>query len=450
MKKTLFFSLLLCGTLFVLPSCDDTDSNDPNPDPVPTTIITDTDAQNELDRVGKELIAKIDAEKIEPAISLCDYVYSKLLGFDDEEIAYPPIQGEENWQDDYANMLKDIRAVASGDFSRTATRRFIETVYRLSDYNGIYTWNEEKQDWEKTSTEGSNLEFRFSHEGNACTGTITHSGNEFTYVEKDSAANETTTYMIPAQITATLVEGNTTMATVTVNTTACDKDNSTYEADVTVTLANDYVAKSSINATPNKITTAMNLSCNDEVLVSGNGEINGEYFDLVPNIANEDLSADQIKNGVIKVNVLNSVNLALAVDNTSGLFDQMDFDGYFYESESYDAIADSTSYYYISSYDEALQKAANAQAKANKCFITMLFFNNNTYSAPCTWQPTYTDYGEEYFENEWGTYRWKSGEWDIEPVINFSNNTTYTLDTYFTKIRFSSLVDAYNDLINRF
>lgn len=449
MKKTLFFSLLLCGSLFVLSSCSDDKDNPNPPDPAPTVIITDADAQNELDRVGKELIAKIDADKIKPAVSLCDYVYSKLLVNNKMETDYP-YQGDNIWQNDYANMLKDIRAIASGDFSRTATRQFIETVYRLSDYNGIYTWNENKQDWDKISSEGSNLEFRFNHGNNACTATIVHSDNEFAYVDKDSAENKTTTYMVPALITATLTEANTTMATVNVSTTACDRSSNTYKADVTVTLADSYTAKSSIDATADKITAAMNLKYNDEVLVSGTGEINGEHIDIPSSIVNDEFPVNQLKSGIFQINVLNSVNLALSVDNSTGLFDQMKFDGYFYESESYDAIADSTSYYNISSYDEAQQKAINAQNKANGCIVTKLYFNNNTYSAPCTWQATYTDYGEDYFSNEWGTYRWKSGEWDIEPVINFSNNTTYTLDTYFTKIRFSSLVDAYNDLINRF
>lgn len=451
MKKTLFFSLVLCGSLFVLPSCNDGNDDTPTPPPSPTTIISDADAQNELDRVGKELIAKIDVDKIEPAISLCGYVYNKLI-INEMLVSYPNTAVEEdpNWQKDYANVMKDIRAIATGDFSRVATKSFIETVYKLSDYNGVYTWNEEKQDWDKTSTGGTNLEFRFNHEGNACIGTVTCSSNEFSYVEKDSITNEMTTYKVPSLIIATLKEGDATMAEIVVNTSACDNSSKTYEADVTVTLANDYVAKGYVNATQNNITMAMNLAYNDEVLASGMGDFNGEYFDLVSNISKEDLSANQVKSGMMTINVLNSVNLALSVDNTSGLFDQMDFDGYFYESESYDAIADSTSHYYISSNEEAQQKAINAQNKANKCITTCLYFNNNTYTAPCTWQTTYTDYGEDYFENEWGTYRWKSGEWDVEPVINFSNGTTYTLDNYFSSIRFSSLIDAYNDLINRF
>ena len=61
MKKYFFISFLLCGSLFGLSSCDDSESKDnpqlPNEDN--SIVITDIDAQNKLTQTGQAFLGKI-------------------------------------------------------------------------------------------------------------------------------------------------------------------------------------------------------------------------------------------------------------------------------------------------------------------------------------------------------------------------------------------------------
>lgn len=89
MRKRLFYSLFLGAALCMTTACSDDDNNG-NEGPgggngngnVPVTTVEQ--AQEEIDRVGKALAAKIDVERLKPTISLLEYCENTFFNEDDE------------------------------------------------------------------------------------------------------------------------------------------------------------------------------------------------------------------------------------------------------------------------------------------------------------------------------------------------------------------------------
>lgn len=91
MRKRLFYSLFLGAALCMTTACSDDDNNGNEGSGggngngnVPVTTVEQ--AQEEIDRVGKALAAKIDVERLKPTISLLEYCENTFFNEDDEVI----------------------------------------------------------------------------------------------------------------------------------------------------------------------------------------------------------------------------------------------------------------------------------------------------------------------------------------------------------------------------
>lgn len=453
MKKYFFISFLLCGSLFGLSSCDDSESKDnpqlPNEDN--SIVITDIDAQNKLTQTGQAFLGKINAEQLKPTINLLDYMSSIILGEDEYENGYPePDINVPSESSPLYRLTNDLRAVTSGDFARIATRTMIEDIYSLKEHNGIYTYDDNTNEWDK-QLGGNYIEARFNYDGKSCIAKVEYSGNEYNYVMKDSAYNKMETVVIPEEIYITLQEAGSNMVSIQINTIKCNQDTKEYEVNINMEMAESYNIDAEITDTDKAANSNIVFSVNNENLITATVKAEGNRFSDFEDVFDENLEKEDLDNSVISVSILNGqVQYKMSLDNSNGLLNDMDFDGYYHLSEEYDSYLDSTYVISISSKEEALAKAEKAANSANTYFINKLYFDNSTYSTSCKWQPIFYDYGNNIIENEWGTSKWEAGEWDIEPVIEFSNGTTYSMDDYFTDIRFSSLINTYNELISRF
>ena len=326
----------------------------------------------------------------------------------------------------------------------------IEDIYSLKEHNGIYTYDDNTNEWDK-QLGGNYIEARFNYDGKSCIAKVEYSGNEYNYVMKDSAYNKMETVVIPEEIYITLQEAGSNMVSIQINTIKCNQDTKEYEVNINMEMAESYNIDAEITDTDKAANSNIVFSVNNENLITATVKAEGNRFSDFEDVFDENLEKEDLDNSVIYVSILNGqVQYKMSLDNSNGLLNDMDFDGYYYLSEEYDSYLDSTYVISISSKEEALAKAEKAANSANTYFINKLYFDNSTYSTSCKWQPIFYDYGNNIIENEWGTSKWEAGEWDIEPVIEFSNGTTYSMDDYFTDIRFSSLINTYNELISRF
>ena len=156
MRKRLFYSLFLGAVLCMTTACSDDDNGGPGDGGggngnVPVTTVEQ--AQEEIDRVGKALAAKIDVERLKPTISLLEYCENTFFNEDDEVILPDyPNHPDYGWR----SLMRTMRLSAQGDIAALASKRAIGDVYEISQLHGKWQWNETTEEWDQISDASMN------------------------------------------------------------------------------------------------------------------------------------------------------------------------------------------------------------------------------------------------------------------------------------------------------
>lgn len=459
MKKFLFYSLLVAGGMCLTTACGDDepepitppteqppggsdDDDDPNNDT--PSVSNDAQAQQELDRVGQELMNKIDADKFKPLIRLAQYCNDTFFADEDEM--------EPDWGYDptypYAalkGMMGELRSVARGDIARMANRRMITKLYQLSEYYGTFTWNEDNKEWDETPNNNA-LVYKFKHNGKDCECKITGTGRAYTWNWTED--DEKTRVEIPEHVTATVVEGNTVLAQLTVNTTTCDQDGHNYAIHTQLDAAG-YSVKGEITDDNAKAQAQASLLLGNETLITGSCTVNGKHLADEEQFKDDYDAAENLKTGEITLSLLNSIQVDIQADNRTKDLQWLDYDGYYYYSEYRYPGATEPSIYRDSDSETAKANAQKALDAINQYVTARLLFRNGGYTVPIAWDLKHseTHWGDSE-SSSYGYYGY-DGYWDVNPLMVF-NDATYTFDNYFTDVRFSSLIDMYNQLAEDF
>ena len=456
MKKNFTLSLLFAAALCATTACSDDENNGDNggngngPGGGNVPVATMQQAQQEIDRVSKEFISKIDAEQLKPVVNLAAYCENTFFG-NDGNVDVP----NDVFVPDYGinGLVRMVRDAATGNFAVTASHKRIQHIYRISTIYGKWEWNETDRQWDQIEgpEKADALTYTFRHEGQTCVAKINGSGRSWKLEEKDSTGYVYNTLEVPEYITATVTEGDKELVRIVVNTTECSLDGKVLRAKTDINLANlkatgvieDHNTEAKAHATlfsNNEQLATLSCNVNGNNLADANVISNG-YFD----------GKNDLENGEAACNIMNSMSLNLKVDNRHAkLADAISFDGYYYYHESYRAGDDSVRIYRISSKEEARAKAVTAAQKANEYINAALYFANSSYSTPVTFSASETDHYWTEWRSEYNPQNYdksERGEWDIEPLLNFENGTTYTFGQYFTTVRFSSLISTFNELL---
>ena len=172
---------LLCMLVFAvgMAACSDDDKGGDTPPPSP---LTPDEHKTKLETVGKEFVAKFNAEDHRVAVEAIDYLVdiletSGLFGDDDDEVDLPDPMPE----NPMVQMLSSLRSVAKSN-SLTGLTTLATEVDRLSlaDYAGVYTYNKVSEEWTKVEATGK-IELQFNN-GKACVLALTfEGGKDYTY-----------------------------------------------------------------------------------------------------------------------------------------------------------------------------------------------------------------------------------------------------------------------------
>lgn len=440
MKK--YYWLMACCLMAVgFTACGDDEETAPlppeEPQPPSGTVASMEEAQNEITSVGQALVAKIDVERLEPFVSLADYCAYTFS-------AKESVESGGSTAPDYPfyALMRTMGDCAEGNIATLASKRAIGDIYQLSDYYGTWVWDDNDMQWNELAPGSSNsMTYQFNYEGQTCVVEITGSGNEFDFVRKDSTGYVySETYKVPATITATVKQGGTLIASLTLNTTACSFADKTYAANATFETGGYTIAASIDDRNTSTVANA-ELRDGSEVLISMQNNLSGnnlgdieafeyEYFD----------GANDVKAGTLAYNILGRISLNISADNNAGdLADAFNYDGYYiyYEGDTIGTLE--------SVREDARLRAQAAADKANQYSSAELFFNGSSYSVPVKWQPVLG-----YEQNYNGEIYAQSGKWSVNPVLNFEDGTTYSIEQYFTKERFRPLLDTFQGLADQF
>lgn len=442
MKKLFYYPMILMAGLCLTTACSDDDNPPPAGEPGGggTPVNSMEEAQQEITSVGQALAARIDVARLEPFVSLADYCAYTFS-------AKESVESGGSTAPDYPfyALMRTLGDCAEGNIATLASKRAIGDIYQLSDYYGTWVWDDNDMQWNELAPgSSSSMTYQFNYEGQTCVVEITGSGNEFYFVRTDSMGNAySETYKVPATITATVKQGGTQIASLTVNTTACNFAEKTYAANATFETGG-YSITASIDDKNTSAVANAELRDGSEVLISMQNNLSGnnlgdieafeyEYFD----------GASDVKAGTLAYNILGRISLNISADNNAGdLADAFNYDGYYiyYEGDTIGTLE--------SVREDARLRAKNAADKANQYSNAELFFNGSSYSVPVKWQPVLSY--EQNYTNYDGEIYAQRGKWSVDPMLNFEDGTTYSIEQYFTKERFRPLLDAFKGLGDQF
>lgn len=406
-----------------------------------------TEAQSVLDRTGRTLAQKVDANDLKPVAELADYALSLFDG--DDEAEYSPVYPvyPTNMARTVLSLAKDA---ATLNVASVAQKRAITELYRAADYYGEYVWNEKEHDWDGHEDESyGSRTYIFNRKGTTCKLIIKAGADKYEIVEKGDSGN--IKIMVPENLTMTLTEGNITRMSANVNITECNYSGRNFAAEMTYKVGNSLVIYAKVTDNNSLATAEGSVKSNGEELITYTANLTGSKLgDAMDMIDDEWDVKNNLDKGTVKLSILNQISLEATADNSNReLAKGLDYDGDWYYYRSWQN--DSTAYESLGSEAQAQAEATHAADIASQYIKGYITYNGSEYKTPITWQAYEQDkynysYNDPYYN--WG-YENAWGAWDIEPLLQFENGTTYSFESWFTDTRFNGVIEAFEDLADR-
>lgn len=381
--------------------------------------LTVNQQKERLEATALELMGKVNTNDFQSIADLSQYVADNMEDRGDV------------LSDWFETCTEACQLAASGN----GTERYL---YTAANFYGQFTYTNGQ--WRQTGTESGNLTFNFSNQnGTPCQlkvtatakGTTLHHhsfdtwdydygyNNGYWYTEY-SIENS---YVVPDNVTVTLIQGGTTLATATVNSqftlsNGPEIDLSKDKANVTTTLqVSDYklvVEKAQYNmagGSNNTATAVAKFYKGSELLVTASADAAGSVRE----------DADPIGRSIsISCDVLGKVQVRGTMNNVNQIIDYLDdIDEKYYQNEA---------------------GTKNTVAKINELTDLGLYFDGQTgKSAEVKYQARYDDEGYNY------------GYWSAEQVIVFPDGSAYqSFEEYFDEYTYDSVIRKFENICEQF
>lgn len=417
---------LVCMLVFAMgiTACSDDDKDGDTPPP--PSPLTPDEHKAKLETVGKDFVAKFNAEDHRAAVEAIDYLNSiidPLIGSDDEDVILPPDPGYD--PNPYGKMLASLRSVAKDNSLNGLVTLATEVdEYGLSDLEGVYSYDNKTEKWDTTAATGK-IELVFDN-GKACVLTVTfEGGKDYTY--------ENTVVNVPAKVNISLKVAGAEQIGATINTNLAN-DQKSAEVSAKMTLNGGYVWELAVNAKSNAITQVSKMTKNGETLISSNAEITGTNLtdpDALQNNEPEDL----VSNGALDFTVMGDIAMS-GKANIKSIIREVDLitepsdskTGAQKEAEIYNKYASLAMYYSGGS-----EKVADIKMDIVK--------DEDDYDHNIGYQPEIGKKDQSVITE----YYYAA------PVLIFaSDGSKYDMETYFSDANFGSLIESVRTLANKY
>lgn len=387
--------------------------------------------KSKLENIGKDFISKINASD-HKNITQSLYCLMDLMNdasFDvclpwegnNEEILVPVYPVE------LANVIQnnDINALM-----KMATRSFDEE-YKISDFNGVYSCTDGV--WKRSSEAEGKWELQFTDAQHNNTKSVL----SLTYSDlKEYSKVNNTLVEVPGEMVLTLkVSGEEVLKLTNKLSLTLSKDNKDKATvNCTLALAGNYNWTVNASAEPDKVSSSFLLTVNNEELINGSLETTGTKLTDPDNIA--DNEENILNKGNFNITVMNvllkgDADLKAIIEGEKYLDDQEYWDDDFDENaDKVNAIATMELYNTYMSikgfYVAEKQKFANIKIGTYYTEETQYKYNGSDYTTKIV------------------------KDWDIEPVLVFTDDSEISFDTFFSKTGFSSLITSVETLVNKY
>lgn len=420
---------LLCMLVFAAGMSACSDDNKDGDTPPPPSPLTPDEHKAKLETVGKDFIAKFNAEDHRTAVETIDYLIdiletSGLFGEDDEDVVMPDPNPGYN---PMVQMLSSLRAVAKSNSLTGLTTLAAEVdKVSLADYAGVYTYHESNEEWDKVDATGK-IELNFNNE--TCVLALTFEGGK-DYVYENTAVN------IPAKMTVSLKVAGSEQIGASVNTSLADNQKSA-DVEVKMTLNGGYAWELALNAKSNVITEVYKMSKNGEMLINSSAEITGQNL-TDPDALESSEAEDLLSEGELSINIMDVVvkgqgDIKAIIKGVDAITESSSSKtGAQKEADIYNKYASMALYYSGGS-----EKVADVKMDIVKDEDD----NNVGYDpAPSTGKMEQSANGSTSYEY-----------YDTTPVLIFaSDGSKYDMETYFSEANFGSLIQSVKTLVNKY
>ena len=416
MKKRNFIVPMLAAAMMFFAACGD-DNNNSVPDggsggenPGGNTEVpamSPSQAKQSLQSTADELLAKINANEFDEFKQMFD-------GVDVDE----------------ADVVSDWFEAAKSACSIKVSGADEAHLWKAANFLGAFELRNGV--WKQTKKDGD-LTFTFNDaQGKKCVLTVKAS-DEATKIHHDAFDGEdwdwdyanqheiitryVNQFMLPKTVTVTLTRDGSTRVAATVNTTVktdgeidLSKDELDVTTDVQVGAFTVNVSKASYKAGKTAEAKAV-IAKNGETLITVSANGNGSYSSK-----NEEFSFGQM---VATVDILGKAKVVAAISDVDMLTSALD--------EADDNYNNETAF---------KQNIENA----NKLINMNLYLDGSANSS-----------AKLYLSPVPEEYSWSSSKyWDYETLMEFSDGSMYSLDSYFNENAFKSVIDKVESIIDDF
>lgn len=435
--KAAIVAMLFAGLTFTACSDDDDPTKkgeDPNVDKVDGTL-TPTESKKYIEETATEFLNYFDPEDQKGLINLVDHFNAN----------YGHLNAPEFWDEDDeepspAFLPKQLtglgKALRAGSY--LAASKYVTTYnINFAKYAGIYQPG--TRSWDKVG-ESSDIIFRFKDSAGATAELkLTGSGSEYNIDYTDESGYDDQ-YVdeyhvrIPSELHMTLVSGDIKLIDSTVKSSASLTGHTvSLNVEATVTNLGFFVT---FNGSDNQITESSSVTVDGTRVITSTATANGShlcdkayYDDMLESNDDDaaDIFADMLTSGDAKIDVLGRIQVIGSVNNYKKLYRILSYNYYDWET-----------------YTDKAEANAAAMADAELCNtympVYMTYTNTGAHQADIKFMPEFD--GNPNSDAYWS--------YELNPVIAFPDETTYTFEEYFSSARFASVVDLLNSVIDKY
>lgn len=440
-----FCSIALVGTALSLSSCGKDEPKSPeepdNGGNGEMAVLTPQESKTFLSNTAQKFLGKFKPADQKSFVRFAYYFGEKYGDLDLPDNF--DVEGKETVVNSPAKFISHLRRGVQSTSPSEITRAAYEYVYDINfkqfagEYvPGLQQWVKKKDSsdiiFSFTDEDGKPCELKISPSDGSSDGTITSTYEEYDYWDEEMYSETVIiNYSIPKTITFTLKQNDNVLASGHIKS-KIDIKGHKLEADVKVSVAN-LEATSKLDGTDSKITQNAELKVSNETVLTEKAEINGNNLcnlDVIQStLEKEESNRDDLlkffSNGIANIDILGDVQLYGKMKLNRDVLEAFD--------NSY------CEWGYGLTKSEA-EEIINSSVKAL----------NNNIEALLKYQNKSTTQASLLFTkgiDSWGGSQY--GEYYVDGVMKFADDTTYSVEEYFSR-GFASVADSWENLIESY
>lgn len=425
MKKNIFLFLFAAFTVAAISCSDDNNINGENEQ---KSELTPDECKARMDQIGQKAIGKVNTNAHKDLLVTIDR-FCEFLDYGNIDIERDVTKAAKAFSESLKNIVAKNRLDQVSKLSSENSE-----LYALTQYYGIYTYNESKQYWDFEYSDNS-LEFHFDVDGSEAVIKASANGKETNYTPYPDYEVK-----VPENAEADVTLGGKQLASVKINFNVNDTEKSVkINAKID---ASGYVFSQDIDVNKQNGSSLSLFTINGEQMVRCTANISGNNMTDPDNIENSAEGNGEIQdlfnNAKTEVVIMNDATIKAECSNIKNFVDELN--------------KIDEDYTYYDEYEEEYNK--KICDTYNKYLSVKLFYNDRPNELVANLGMD-LDFDEgryyvyyDYEKNEWIE---KQGVYDYTLIITFANdNSKYDIESYFDEDYFSKLIDDAEDLADRY